>query len=406
MSDPGLHRRLGFGLLTLYGLSVMVGAGIYVLVGAAAGAAGALAPVAFLIAALVATPTAASYAELSTRVPEAGGVAAWLRAAFSSDLLALVAAVMIVGGAVISAATVLQGGVGYVRDLIPLPTPALTVVLAALLTAAAALGVVESLSLLAVATVAGIFGLLFVSWAGFAAPPASQWTAGIAPESEVALPATAGLAVATLYAFFAFIGFEDMVNLVEETRDPARTMPRAILAALAVTAALYALVVLAAVRAVPAWALAASDRPLALVVEAGFPGGAGTALSAVAAATVVNGVLAQIVMGARVIYGVARSVPALGFLAHAHPRLGTPLRATLLVGLVVTGVALTLPFEQLAAGASAAVLAVFAAINLLLIRLRRAGPPPPGAWIAPRWTPWAGAASALAALAASLWGGA
>lgn len=396
-ADPGLDRRLGLGLLTLYGIGIIVGAGIYVLIGAVAGTAGMLAPVAFLLAGLVAAPTAASYAELCARIPEAGGAAVYVRTAFRIELLAPLAAVMIVGGATLSAAAVLQGGVGYLQSLVDLPRGPLILAVAAALTAAAIVGVVESLALAAVFTLAEVGGLLFVAWAGFSAPATEGWGAGIAAADGVA---AAGIAVATLLAFFAFVGFEDMVNLAEETVEPRRTLPKAILLSLAATAVLYALVAAAAVRAVPVDRLAESEQPLALVAEAGVPGG-GRWLSAVAIVAALNGVLAQIVMGARMFYGVAQRIPALSWLAVAHPRFHTPARATLIVAVLVTGTALAVPLISLAATSSSVLLLVFVAMNAALIVLRRRAPAPAGAWTAPRWGPWAGIAGALATLAAA-----
>jgi amino acid transporter len=405
--DPGLSRRLGLGLLTLYGIGIIVGAGIYVLIGAVAGAAGMLAPLAFLAAGLVAAPTAATYAELCARIPEAGGAAAYVRAAFRIEALAPLAAIMIVGGATLSAAAVLQGGAGYMQALTDAPRAPLILAAAALLTAAAAIGVVESLALAAVFTLAEVAGLMFVTWAGFAAPPTAGWSAGLpaAAAGIGAAAAAASVAGATLLAFFAFVGFEDMVNMAEETVEPRRTLPKAILLSLAVTAALYAMVAAAAVRAVPVERLAASEQPLALVAEAGA-GGAGGFLSAVAIAAALNGVLAQIVMGARMLYGVAHRIPALSWLAVAHPRFHTPVRTTLLVAALVTGTALAVPLVSLAATSSTILLFVFVAMNAALILLRRRGPAPPGAWTAPRWAPWAGIAGALGALAAASLGAA
>jgi len=239
---PGLRKRLGLGLLTAYGVGVMVGAGIYVLVGAAAGHAGIWAPAAFLVAALVALPTALSFAELSARIPEASGDSAYIEAGLNRHGLAvLVGAVNIVAG-VIAAAAVLRGGVGYLVSVVPVPPEAAMVALAVGLTAIAVVGVVESLAFAALLTVVEVVGLLIVAWVGFAAEPVAAWGAPPAPDWR-------GVAAAALLAFFAFLGFDDLVNMAEEAHTPARDMPRAILLALAITAVLYALVALAAVRA-------------------------------------------------------------------------------------------------------------------------------------------------------------
>lgn len=406
LPDAGLSRRIGIGLLTLYGLGVMVGAGIYVLTGAVAGQAGLLAPFAFLLAGVLVAPTAASYAELSARIPEAGGEAAYLREAFGGAVLPALAAALIVGGATLSASAVLQGGVGYLDALIPLPGVPLTLVVAGVLTLAAIAGVVESLALAAVLTVAEVGGLLFVVWAGFSAPPSDAWSAGFSAAWGQMGPAAAlaGIAGATLLAFFAFIGFEDMVNMAEETVDPGRVMPRAILLALLATAVLYALVAAASVRAVAPETLALSDKPMALVAEAGAPGGGGAGLSVVAFAAAINGVLAQLVMGSRMLYGLARRLPGLKWLGVAHPRYRTPARATLVVAALLTVTSLLVPLVSLAATSASVLLVVFVVMNVTLLVLRRRGPSPPGAWTAPGWVPWAGIAGSALTLATSLVG--
>ncbi|MCL5777847.1 amino acid permease [Limibaculum sp. FT325] len=389
----GLKRRLGVSLVTLYGVGVMVGAGIYVLVGAVAAEAGVWAPVSFLMAALIALPTALSYAELSGRIPEAAGEAAYIRTATGRVWAAAVVGLALEVVGVVSAAVVLQGGVGYLRAILPLGEAALIVAIGVALGLAAMAGVLESLMLAAALTLTEIAGLLIVAAAGFVAPAVAQ-------TAEASAFAPAGIVAAGILAFFAFLGFEDMVNMVEETRDPTRTMPRAILAALAVTTLLYALVSWAAVRAVPVAELAASGQPLVMVFErATGQGAAFLALIAVAAA--LNGVLAQIVMSARVLYGLGRFVPGFGCFHHAHPRLGTPVLGTAVATAATIGLALSAPLVALAETSALLLLAVFLAINLALVALRRRGPVPEGAFAAPGWVPMAGAVLSALALA---WG--
>ncbi|MGG7564808.1 APC family permease [Rhodovulum sp. DZ06] len=416
-SPPGLKRGLGLGLLTLYGIGVMVGAGIYVLVGAVAGAAGTYAPLAFLLAGLIAAPTAATYAELSSRIPESGGEAAYLREAFGIRWLGRLAGLAIIGGATISGAAVLQGGVGYLQHLVPLPDVALIVGLGLLLALAAIAGVVESLALAAFLTLVEAGGLLAVIAAGALAPAIGDpvaaldaafagWladafaahAAGGGAAAPLAQGGLAGIGAGALLAFFAFIGFEDMVNMAEETKDPERTMPRAILLALGVVTLLYAGVSWAALRAVEASALAASDRPLALVMEAGLPQGTG-ALALIAFAAALNGVLAQMVMCARMLFGLGRDGRLFAVFHHAHPRFGTPVLATAAAAAVMIGVALGVPLLQLAATSATILLFAFCAVNFALIRLKRRDPRPAGAFVTPMWVPYMGLVTAVAALA-------
>jgi APA family basic amino acid/polyamine antiporter len=141
----GLDRRLGFGLLVFYGVGIMVGAGIYVLIGAAAGAAGVYAPLGFLAAGVLALPTAMSYAELSSRIPKSAGEAAYIVAAFRIPILGQAVGLLTVFTGTVAAAAVLQGGAGYLLQLVGFEKTELIVGAGILLTLVALVGVLESL---------------------------------------------------------------------------------------------------------------------------------------------------------------------------------------------------------------------------------------------------------------------
>ncbi|WP_375173594.1 APC family permease [Pseudooceanicola sp.] len=370
MSSDTLKRRIGPGLLTAYGVGVMVGAGIYVLVGAVAAEAGLYAPMAFLLAGLVAAPTALSYAEFSTRFPEAAGEAVYVARGFARNWLAVLVGLAIVVTGTISAAAVLRGGVGYLRLIVDVPPGWATLIIGGALITVAAIGVLESLALAGIFTVIEVAGLALVIWAGAEAAPQAASLPPLDPAILTGVAAAAGL------AFFAFIGFEDIVNMAEEVREPSRTMPRAILYSLAITALLYAAVAWAAVRAVPLDVLAGSERPLALVWQAA-QGGEGRFLSAIAVIAALNGVLAQIVMASRVLFGLGARMQALAIFHRAHPRFGTPLLATVLVGALVVVTANFLPVAILARATSSVLLAVFMTVNLALILMKRRDPMAP-----------------------------
>lgn len=361
-----LKRRIGLGLLTAYGVGVMVGAGIYVLVGAVAGDAGIWAPVAFLLAGVIAAPTALSYSEFSTRIPEAAGEAAYVGKGLNSQVLAVLVGLAIVAAGTISAAAVLRGGVGYLTVVVDVPFDGAVVAVGAALTAVAIFGVMESLSLAAVFTVVELVGLALVIWAGTKAPVSPDWSA-------MPAPVWAGIGAGAVLAFFAFIGFEDIVNMAEEVERPERTMPRAILISLGVTTLIYALVTWATVRAVPLAQLAGSEKPLALVWQAGA-GGDGRFLSSIAVFAALNGVLAQIVMASRVLYGLGKRSAALSVFHHANARTGTPILASAVIGVMVIGAALVLNVGLLAEATSSILLGVFVIVNLALILLKRREP--------------------------------
>lgn len=392
MADT-LKRRLGPGLLTVYGVGVMVGAGIYVLTGAVAGEAGIWAPLSFLMAGLIAAPTALSYAELSGRIPEAAGEAAYIEKGLKSRAFSVFVGLAIVVTGTISAAAVLRGGVGYLGGIIDIDPTLAIIAIGAMLTFVAILGALESLTLAAIFTAIEIAGLAMIIWAGSGAEPVPAYT-------TPAQIHTAGLAAGAILAFFAFIGFEDIVNMAEEAHHPERTLPIAILASLVITTALYALVSWAAIRAVPVEALAASEQPLALVWQE-TQGGAARFLSGIAVFAALNGVLAQIVMASRVMFGLGRRSPMLAIFHHTLPRTGAPWLATVLIGGAVVLGAVALPVAQLAELTSTVLLAVFTLINLALIRLKRRAPEAP--FRVPMAVPVLGLILSLGAFLMTIW---
>ncbi len=391
-----LDRRVGVGLLTFYGVGVMVGAGIYVLIGTIAGVAGPLTPFAFLVAGLVAALSAYSFAELSARIPESAGEAAYAEEAFGSVSLSSVIGLAVVAVGVVSAAAILKGGVGYILGLVNLPRPPLELGVLAVLCAVAAVGVVRSLQVAAALAILEIGGLLMISAAGFWASPVLP-LAELMAVPELSQPTLSITLTAGLLAFFAFVGFEDMVNLAEETVAPERTLPRAIFLAVALTTALYCLVAVAALSAVDAARLAESERPLALVFAAGT-GLSDTPIILIAIFATLNGVLAQIVMVARVLYGLGGRRPALAWFRALHPRFRTPVRATVTGAAIIGALALAAPIETLATVTSSILLCVFIVMNAALLVLKRRGPPPPEAPNAPALVPVLGLLTALGLL--------
>jgi basic amino acid/polyamine antiporter, APA family len=384
-----LKRRIGPGLLTAYGVGVMVGAGIYVLVGAVADEAGIWAPMAFLLAGIIAAPTALSYSEFSTRIPEAAGEAAYVGSGLNSQLLAVLVGLAIVLAGTLSAGAVLRGGVGYLVNTIDIDTTLAVVILGCTLIGVAMIGVLESLALVAVFTIVELIGLALVVWAGMTAPPIS----------DVGMAATpliwSGVGMGAVLAFFAFIGFEDIVNMAEEVDNPTANLPRAILWSLAITTLIYGLVAYAAVRVVPVDSLANSSSPLALVWQAAH-GGDAQFLSIIAVFAALNGVLAQIVMASRVLFGLGKRTRMLAIFHHSHARFGTPILATALVGIGVVGTALLAQVATSAEMTSTVLLSVFVLVNLALILQKRRVPEAP--FRVPMLVPVVGLILSLAAL--------
>jgi len=385
---PSLKRALSLPLVTFYGLGNILGAGIYVLVGKVVAHAGIFAPVSFLVAALLASLSAFAYAELAARYPLSAGEAVYVQEGLGIRAVSALVGLLIILAGIVSAAAILRGFTGYLQVFFPVHDMAALPVLIMLLGGLAAWGISESVLVAVLITVVEIMGLLLII--AVAAP-------GLALAQPVATDYSPLLEIATwqgifmggFLAFYAFIGFEDMVNVAEEVQQPRRNLPRAILTALAVASLLYFLVALAAVTSVPGELLAAADAPLAFLYEY-VTGREPVLITIISMFAVINGALIQIIMASRVCYGMGRKRWLPAVFARVHRVTRTPVIATLSVALLVLIMALWLPLETLAKSTSYFLLVVFSLINLSLWRLKRHGPHPAGVICVPRWVPVTG----------------
>lgn len=403
MTDqPTLKRSLGSSLLVLYGLGVTIGAGIFVLVGKVAGSAGVYAPVSFLLAAVLVGFSALSFGELSARFPRSAGEAVYVEAGFKLRSLALITGLLVVCAGLVSSATIAHGFVGYLQELIAIPRSLALIGVVLLLGLIAAWGIRESVTLAAVITLIEVGTLAYVVWAG--RDSLGDLPARL-PELTPGLDGTVwiGIFAGAVLAFYAFIGFEDMVNVAEEVKEPRKAMPRAILVTLALTTLLYMLVAVIAVLSLSVEALAASDAPIAEILKSAT-GGSAAWVSLVAIISVLNGALIQIIMASRVLYGLARQDALPRVLARIHPKRRTPILATALITALVLAFALTLPLESLARLTSAVTLVIFTLVNLALVRLKLSDTPTTTAGPCyPIWVPALGATINIAVLALELW---
>jgi basic amino acid/polyamine antiporter, APA family len=359
---------LGTTSVIAYGIGTIIGAGIFVLLGKIIGIAGAAAPAAFVVAALVAAITAISYGELAARLPVSAGEAAYVDAAFNRGHLTLLVGLTVAGCGILSAATIAHGFAGYLRVLVDWPALPIALLYLAALGAVAALGIREAAWLVALIAITSTIALVLVGVAVVVG--ADHWRL---PETiwQPGAWSFTGLFAGAFLAFYAFIGFEDLVNLAEEIKRPGPTLKLAIPVALAVSGAVYIGLCLAAMGAAPIAELAATEAPIVFLLDkSGIPGQPVVAVLGMVAIS--NGALAQLIMAARVIYGLSRRQLLPAALGKVHQRTRIPLIATLLVisltlALIANGTVL-----GLARMASALILAVFTIVNLaLFVMLRR-----------------------------------
>ena len=401
VTESGLRRSVGVTGLFLYGLGNTLGAGIFVLVGKIAGVAGMQAPLAFLLAALLVAFTALSYSALASRYPLSAGEALYMHRAFGIPGLSTLLGLMIVAMGVISSAGIIRGAVGYLATFVQLPDALVLVLIPLLLGSIALWGIEASVRVAALFTLLEVLALVVVIWVGRASllSPTVDLPVFSLPFGTAAWH---GILLGALLAFYAFIGFEDMVNIAEEVVEPRRSMPLAIVLTLLVTLLLYVLVSLTAVLNVPPAELAASDAPLALIYQSAT-GREPWLISLVSLVAVINGALVQMIMASRMLFGLARQGWLWRGLAHIHPRRRTPDRSTLLVTLLVLGFALWQPLEVLAKLTSFIVLLVFGLMNLALLRIQRREAPPSGIRPLPAGLPLTGAVVSFGFLGYSLW---
>jgi amino acid transporter len=214
-------------------------------------------------------------------------------------------------------------------------------------------------------------------------------------------PGTVGSILSTtLLAVFAFIGFQSLANVAEEVEDPAQTIPWAIFLTLVLATLLYMLVVWIALLAVPVPELIHSSAPLALVFER-LTGLSPRFMSAIAIVATLNGIVIQIILASRVLYGLSRQGQLPAVFAEVNSKTRTPLVATTITAALILLFALFIPLHDLADLTARLTLLVFAVVNLSLVRIKlRGDPPPEGAFVAPTWLPWAGCATCIALLVA------
>ena len=366
--DVALKRSINLPMIVLYGVGTMLGAGIYVLISSVAGSAGMYAPLAFLVAAIIVSFSALSYSELSSRLPMSAGEAAYVQAAFSRRFLSAAMGYAVVLTGIVSAATLSRGCVGYLNEFIAIWDGLAITLLVLAVGLIAARGVNEAVGVAVAITILEIGGVLLVIAVG------TQDLLTIpARLPELMPPFDPGVWISILFAgfiaFYAFIGFEDMVNMAEEIKRPEKTLPVAIVLALVITTVLYILVSLVAVLAMPLDELAKSRAPFTDIIR-NHGMVSPWVMSAISLVAVLNGVIVQVVMASRVLYGMGRQGLALKAWGTVHPRTQTPLYATAIVTLVVLILAVGFPLEGLARSTSFVVLCVFAMVNVALIAIK------------------------------------
>jgi APA family basic amino acid/polyamine antiporter len=386
--QPALKRVMGPGLLLLFIIGDILGTGVYALTGQVAGEVGGAAWVPFLVAFLIATVTAFSYLELVTKYPQAAGAALYAHKAFGVQFVTFLVAFVVMCSGITSASTASRFFASNFFEAFNFSLGTAGIVAVALLfmvmiAAVNLRGVGESVKLNVILTIVEVTGLAVVILVGLWA--FTGGTADVDFSRVVAFDTAAdkgvflAITTATSLAFFAMVGFEDSVNMAEETKDPVRIFPKVLLTGLSIAGMVYVIVAIVAVALVPVGVLQESETPLIEVVKAGAPGlPIEDILPFISMFAVANTALINMLMASRLIYGMAKQRVLPPVLGTVEPSRRTPWVAIVFTtviafGLIlyVTAFANSTAISVLGGTTALLLLAVFAMVNVAVLVLRR-----------------------------------
>src|SRR5918992_1503723 len=372
---PDLKRAIGPWLLFFFVLGDIVGAGIYALVGEVGAVVGGAIWAAFLFSFVLAIFTAGFYAALVSKYPPAGGGAPHLNNAFRIPFVSFMVAFAVMAAGITSACTLTLAFSGdYLSQFVGIPSIIAAIVFMITLGLINFYGISESVRINVILTCVEITGLLLIILIGAVTLGAGEGDPGRAFEFKEGASVLTALLGGTVLAFYALIGFDDSVNVAEETRHPSRNYPRAIFGGLLAAGIIYLLVTITASIVVPTAQLAESSGPLLEVVERA-PLAIPTKLFAlIALIAVSNGALINLIMASRVIYGMADQGVLPGVFARVHEGRRTPWVAILFVTTVGLIMLVSLgagALDTLSSTTVVLLLLAFTMVNASVLVLRR-----------------------------------
>lgn len=362
------------------------------LVGKVAGEAGFYTPVAFMLASLLACFSAFSYAELAARFPRSAGEAIYIEEGFGIQKLSVAVGLMIVLVGIVSIATLAHGFAGYLNVFINLPRSIIIVVLVLSVGVICAWGIGQSVMIAAIMTIVEIIGLLIILYVGrhsFALIP--EQLPALLPSFDSSI--WTGIVMGSFIAFYAYLGFEDIVNVAEEAIKPRINIPLAIIISLIVTTLFYVLISVVAILLIPANELALSDAPLAMLYEK-TTGQSPLVITLISLISVINGALIQVIVASRVLYGMSRKKWLPEKIGEINALTHTPVNATIIVVIVILFFALMFPLLSLAKITSFITLIIFMLINFALLKIKLSKRMYAG-FTVPIWVPLVGGISTL-----------
>lgn len=361
-----LKRAIGLFEAIFYGVGIIVGAGIYALIGPAAGITGNSLWMSFLISAVIASFTALSYCELASMFPHAGAEYVYARRAFGSKFFAFIVGWLIVITGVISVAAVGIGFTHYLQSLIYLPLISTTLLLIAVLSIINYKGIKESSIINIVLVSIEIVGLLIIIFIGIPS---------FGKVNYLEMPSGFnGVLLAAALIFFAYIGFDDVVNIAEETRNPRKVIPTALIISIIVATLLYVLTSISVVSVVGWQELGASKVPLSLVASKAFGSQASLLITVIGLVATFSTVLVLLIVISRMMYGMAREKSLPKFLGDVHEKHRTPWMAVLITMILSMGFVFFGNLTTVANLTSLTTFITFIIVNISLIWMRYSMP--------------------------------
>ena len=340
-----LTRSITGRLLFFYVLGDVLGSGIYVLIGAVAGAVGGAFWIAFAAGVTLATVTGLAYAELATKFPQAAGASLYVNKAFRNPVLTFLITICSLSAVFAASGSLATGFARYFGELFDLvPTLLVTLTFIVVLTIVNFIGITESVVVNMVMTFVEVFGLIVVLGIGITVVARGDADFGVLTEFTAEGSPVVAVIAGVALAFFAMTGFENAANVAEETINPSKTFPRALIGGMAAAGVIYVLVAISAALVVPVATLADADAALLEVVRADvLPGSVGVMLNifaVIAMIAITNTTLVSVVTQSRILYGMAKEDVVPRPFARIHPSRRSPYVALVFSAVVVAALLL------------------------------------------------------------------
>ena len=359
-----LSRKLGLFSTTMYGVGLILGAGIYVLIGEASGLAGEGIWISFMLAAIVSVFTGLSYAELSSLYPKAAAEYVYVKNVFRNNFLAFMVGWLVLFTAIVATTAIAFGFGGYLTGFVDVPIILSAIILMIILAIVNFIGIRESSGMNIIFTLVEAAGLVFIIYLGFV-------YSGDHSVDYFATPfGFEGILAAFVLVLFAYVGFENIANISEETKNPRKTIPRAIILSIIITSIIYILVALAAINAIPINELANSSSPIADIAGKILGSDGYLILSLIALFATTNTVLIMAIAGSRILYGITDGGSFPSFFRKIHNRTKTPWVAIITCTVISIAFAFSGDIATIASITVFTIVIVFVAVNFSVIWLR------------------------------------